>query len=238
MVFTRVGLRDHTPISTLAMSLPALGAATAADVRAIVLHLYAPATPPAARKECDKWLRAYQERPEAWAMADAFLSADQTAVPGSAEAEQLALFAAMTMSSKIRYDFRDLPLGSHASLRDTLLRHITRLVTRPAGGSGGARAASASGPLVSRLCLALSCLMVQMKELPAADAVAGVLAAFPPGGDGTDALLDILTMLAEEVGAGWRKSVVVHLLMQSHRLGITTPRYVDQKTSMFSSIAR
>ena len=101
--------------------LPPHEGASLADVRAIVLSLYDARTSPDLRRRADRWLDDYQRRKEAWSMADSFLMADAgSPPPGSAEAataEQLVLFAAITMHHKIRYDFQDLPEDMHAGLR-------------------------------------------------------------------------------------------------------------------------
>jgi len=68
---------------------------------------------------------------------------------------------------------------------------VARIVSRGAG---------ARASLVNRLCLALSCLLVQMRSVSAEGAFDSVLAAFPPGGAATLACVEILATLAEEAG--------------------------------------
>lgn len=196
-----------------APALPDLERASLDDVRAIILGLYAPGTRPELRKALDRWLEAYQRRPEAWGMADQFLTADAVAAAAGAagapappnaptpeQQQQLTLFAAITMHHKVRYDFLDLPPASHPSLRDTLLRHIARLAEgggKAAGGGGGSGGAGGAAPVLSRLCLAFSSLVVQTPGLSGEDAVASVTRLFAPP-TGTLPLLEILTTLAEE----------------------------------------
>lgn len=158
------------------------------DVRQFILAFFSPSTPSALRRQLDRWLEAYRGRREAWAMADQFLVVDARSTPE--QQQQLVQFAAITMHSKIRYDFLELPPESLPSLRETLLRHISRLV---AGGS----VASGMGPVLLRLCLALSSLVVQSPTVSGEEAVQLAGQSFPPPG-GTVALLEILTTLAEE----------------------------------------
>lgn len=98
-------------------SLPPCEGASLADVRSIVLMLYDARTDAALRKRADRWLDDYRMRREAWAAADAFLTADVAAGGDAATAEQLVMFAAITMHHKIRYDFRELPEPMHVALR-------------------------------------------------------------------------------------------------------------------------
>ena len=81
---------------------------------------------------------------------------------------------------------------------DALLAHVTRFVGQgPAVPSSGG-SSSSSSTLVNRLCLALSCLLVQMRTVRAEDAFDAVLQAFPPGSAGTLACVEIIATLAEE----------------------------------------
>jgi transportin-3 len=202
--------------AAFADSLPDLGAPSVTvpldDARRIILAFYSPSIGADLRRRLDRWLEKYQTRPEAWAMADKFLTADldatsptsgaATTAPGgapTAEQQQLMLFAAITMHHKIRYDFLDLPAESIPSLRDTLLRHIARLVNRAAAAGGGG--ASGTGPVLSRLCLAFASLVVQTKTTSGEEAVASIVSLFPPGSPGAVALLEILTTVAEEANS-------------------------------------
>lgn len=165
------------------------------DVKRIILAFYSPSITQDLRRKLDRWLEAYQNRPEAWGMADQFLTVDLASGASSptAEHQQLMLFAAMTMHRKIRYDFLELPPTSLPSLRETLLRHIARLVN---GGNvlGGMK------PVLFRLCLGFSSLVVQTQAVGGEEAVQTVVSLFPPPG-GTVALLEILTTLAEEASS-------------------------------------
>lgn len=198
--------------AAFADSLPDLNAPSVSvpldDARRIILAFYSPSIGADLRRRLDRWLEKYQTRPEAWAMADKFLTADLDATSPTgaaattsgnsggaptAEQQQLMLFAAITMHHKIRYDFLDLPAESIPSLRDTLLRHIARLVNRGPG--------SGTGPVLSRLCLAFASLVVQTKTTSGEEAVASIVALFPPGSPGAVALLEILTTVAEEANS-------------------------------------
>ena len=172
-------------------SLPEASAATLDDVRKIVLAFYDPKIGSDLRRCLDRWLDAYQTRMEAWTMADRFLQEDMTnpAQLARDQTEQLMLFAAITMHHKIRYDFLDLPAGSHESLRNTLLTHISRLNQQAA--AGGSKA------VLKRLCLAFSCLVVQSNGISGEDAISTIIKIIPFESSAI-ALLEILTTLAEE----------------------------------------
>lgn len=181
--------------AAFAVTAPEPAAMSMDDVRRIILAFYSPSVSSGLRRKLDRWLEKYQNRPEAWAMADRFLSADLAAgaAAPTAEHQQLMLFAAMTMHHKIRYDFLELPQESLSSLRETLLRHVARLV------NGGA-VRDGMGPVLGRLCLGFSSLVVQTHSVGGEEAVRTVVGLFPPPG-GTLPLLEILTTLAEEASS-------------------------------------
>ncbi len=60
-------------------------------------------------------------------------------------------FAALTMQNKLRYDFAELPRDSLPALRSSIMQHLLRLSSAPRA-------------IVTKLCLAVSALAVQMEE--------------------------------------------------------------------------
>eukprot|EP00920_Eleutheroschizon_duboscqi_P031819 GHVT01076598.1.p1 GENE.GHVT01076598.1~~GHVT01076598.1.p1 ORF type:complete len:994 (+),score=76.16 GHVT01076598.1:383-3364(+) len=129
-----------------------------------------------ARKEADKWLRAWQKLPEAWEVADALLG-----MP-SASAE-VYCFGAQVLRSKIMYDFYELPESIHANLFDSLCRKLELHKDR--------------GPTTTALCLALCDFSLQATtrwQTPVED----ILKRFPVDSTHGTTAFSILRHLPEE----------------------------------------
>jgi Importin-beta N-terminal domain len=113
-------------------------------------------------KRADKWLQHFQTTPEAWQVADALLMLPEAEL-------QVLFFGAMTIHSKIRLDFHELPPDSIPSLKASLSTHLTRWATakdmRPA--------------VVTRLCLALAALAVQTNWTGAVQELSGAIMTSP-----------------------------------------------------------
>ncbi|KAH3731981.1 armadillo-type protein [Pelomyxa schiedti] len=74
-----------------------------------------------AQKAAIAWVQGFQNKPEAWMVSDQLL---RTSFP--TRDSEIHHFAATTLHTKIRRDFKDLPREAHASLRDSLLSHMMR----------------------------------------------------------------------------------------------------------------
>ncbi|XP_065159262.1 transportin-3 [Atheta coriaria] len=99
--------------------------------------------PVASEKErASQWLGDFQKSVHAWTIADEILHHKRDL--------ESCYFAAQTMRSKIHQSFHELPLEAHASLRDSLLEHISQITE------------GTNSVIVTQLCLALSDLILQM----------------------------------------------------------------------------
>ena len=87
-----------------------------------------PASQPAQIKEATVWLEQFQGTTEAWQVADQLLALQIDAANTAPH-----IFAAQTMRTKIQYDWNELPVEAHQSLRQSLLTHVLRFgqVRRP-----------------------------------------------------------------------------------------------------------
>ncbi|GMH40699.1 hypothetical protein BSKO_08603 [Bryopsis sp. KO-2023] len=66
------------------------------------------------KESADKWLERWRESTEAWQISDSLLHSPNTD-------KQTRLFCAQTLKTKVQQDFEELPVGSHSSLRQSLL---------------------------------------------------------------------------------------------------------------------
>jgi transportin-3 len=134
--------------------------------------------------KADKWLQQFQQTSEAWSIADALLRMPDAEL-------QVTFFAAMTIHSKIRFDFHELPAEAVPSLKSSLVAHLTKWATaqdkRPA--------------VVTRLCLTLAALAVQINWTGAVqELTSAIMASAAPEQQGRAArvVLELMKVLPEE----------------------------------------
>lgn len=132
------------------------------------------------RKQAERYLNAFQASNQAWMLSDQMLR-----LP---EASPVAFFfAAQTLRTKLRYDFRHLPGEAHAPLRQALLNHLQRFKAGPKDVRG-------------QLCSAVGLAAMHMaSEWP--DAVKTVVETLGGDAASTAALLETLAALPVEGNA-------------------------------------
>ncbi|CAB0015471.1 unnamed protein product [Nesidiocoris tenuis] len=132
---------------------------------------------PSSKEKASQWLGELQKSVWAWKVTDEILHQNK-------ELES-CYFAAQTMRSKVQLSFHELPPESHASLRDSLIEHISRVND------------DTNSAIVTQLCLALVDLALQMCswEKPVPDLIERFGASAP------GPLLEILTVFPEEVSS-------------------------------------
>ncbi|KAG7227279.1 hypothetical protein INR49_000283 [Caranx melampygus] len=144
-----------------------------------------------------KWLTQAQGSAQAWQFCWALLSPDKL--------PEVQFFGASTLHTKISRHWSDLPAEQHESLRMQLLSHILHF---------------SSGPkmVLTRLCVALASMALNLIPQAWSQPVADMVRAFQPqkpgseGGSGAEAsqdphahclaLLELLTVLPEEFQSG------------------------------------
>lgn len=137
--------------------------------------------PEATEKEkSSEWLDTLQRSVFAWKLADELLQQSINL--------DSSYFAAQTMRTKIRYAFHELPLDSHASLRDSLLIHLSKVTEDTAT------------VIITQLCLALADLTLQMVswKTPVQDIISRLGAT---SAHSLLVLLELLHVLPEELGS-------------------------------------
>ena len=122
-------------------------------VKEAISVFYATAVTSEARRQAEAFLKAWQRMPEGWTVGDELLS---SSIKNGNEKE--SFFAAQTLTTKIRYDYIQLPSSAVVSLRDSL---ITRLQM----GSSIPKAT------LRFLTLALAALVVQVRILQNVESV-------------------------------------------------------------------
>ncbi|KAG5187740.1 armadillo-type protein [Tribonema minus] len=135
-------------------------------------------------RKADKWLQQFQQTAEAWQVADSLLMMPDAEL-------QVTFFGAMTIHSKIRFDFHELPSATLPSLKSSLTAHLTRWATakdlRPA--------------VVTRLCLALAALAVQTNWTGAVQELSSAIMQSAPRdqqGRAARVVLELMKVLPEE----------------------------------------
>ncbi|EWM23606.1 Importin-beta [Nannochloropsis gaditana] len=115
-------------------------------------------------KEAEAWLESFQHYPQAWAVADALIS-DQNSSP------PVLFFAAKTLQTKVYLDWEELEPGMIEPFKQQLVRHLATWSVRRreggegGGGGGGRRGGSSGGDLgafLNRLCVVLAAVAVQV----------------------------------------------------------------------------
>ena len=132
---------------------------------------------PKVKDGASKWLNQLQQSVFAWTISDQLLQRNVDV--------NTCYFAAQTMRTKIQYSFHELPPASHASLRSSLLQHLTQL------------SPGTSQVILTQLCLAMADLILLMPDW--ATALPELMTALGPPQPHTPALLEVLLLLPEEV---------------------------------------
>jgi hypothetical protein len=113
------------------------------------------------RRAADEWLKEFRTTSEAWSVAPALLENANGGEPAH-------FYGASVLDAKIVDQFADLPLESHAELRDALFRYIERFsgaAASTATPNSNALLSTPAGAVASvrnKLCRALAALGVQM----------------------------------------------------------------------------
>lgn len=106
----------------------------------------------AQRQLADRYLTSFQGTPISWMVCDRLLQeGDESERAAQVLQQQRRFFAAQTLHTKCRNDMHELPNESLPSLRESMLRHLTRYVM-PSGDEA----------LTTRLAMGISALAVQM----------------------------------------------------------------------------
>ncbi|XP_040069100.2 transportin-3 isoform X2 [Ixodes scapularis] len=131
------------------------------------------------KEKASVWLGELQKSVCAWKIADELLQQNLDL--------ESCYFAAQTMRTKIQYVFHELPVESHASLRDSLMGHLSRVNEQTAP------------VIVTQLSLAMADLALQMAtwKSPIVDLITSFGNSLPHVG----VLLEVLTVLPEEVNS-------------------------------------
>ncbi|KAJ3146102.1 Nuclear import receptor [Geranomyces variabilis] len=130
----------------------------------------------ASNRDIDVWLKSFQQKPEAWGIADQLLRSETVPM-------RHKLFAAQTIRQKIESDWGHLDVASQASLRDSLLQVLYQQKAGPR-------------PIVTQLCLALADIAIQMHEWE--DPVRQLIGTFGKDQSMVGPLLEFLAVLPEE----------------------------------------
>ncbi|KAE8269860.1 hypothetical protein A4X09_0g2469 [Tilletia walkeri] len=187
-------------------------ASPAQTVQAALQALYQ-TTDNDARRTADIWLRDFQKTPQAWQTANELLLAQDQPL-------EARLFAAQTFRSKVVYDLDQVPTTSLPSLRDTLLDALE---------------AYGAGPRVlqTQVALALSALALQMKEWQ--HVIPSLVERFGSNPAMVPALLELLTVLPEEIVTNHR--IPVDELTYHHRVSEILSAQVDDVLKVLSLYA-
>ena len=155
---------------------------------------------PKVKEGANKWLNQLQQSVFAWTISDQLLQRNVDV--------DTCYFAAQTMRTKIQYSFHEVPESAHASLRTSLMNHLTQLTS------------STRQVIKTQLCLAMADLILLMPEWNSA--LSELMGALGPPKPHTDALLEVLLLLPEEVdsrhlrlGAN-RRQQVKEMLSEGH----------------------
>eukprot|EP00698_Gefionella_okellyi_P005591 TRINITY_DN1508_c0_g1_i1.p1 TRINITY_DN1508_c0_g1~~TRINITY_DN1508_c0_g1_i1.p1 ORF type:complete len:950 (+),score=152.02 TRINITY_DN1508_c0_g1_i1:48-2897(+) len=129
-------------------------------------------------KSGENWLYEFSKLPEAWMVCDQLLMEGlQRQYP-----EPVLFFAARTLYSKLRFDFDQLPVASHESLKGSIFDHVARFAAGPSS-------------VLTKLCVAVATLALHMND--GSQIVNAVIQRFGAP-EMVMALLEVLTVLPEE----------------------------------------
>ncbi|XP_026810121.1 transportin-3 [Rhopalosiphum maidis] len=142
-----------------------------------IYALYNQNTNPAEKQRASNWLNEMQKSVYAWKIADELLARKVDL--------NSCYLAAQTMRSKLQNSFHELPQDSHASLRDALLNHLSKLDD------------TTDGVIATQLCVALAHLALQMGSWK--NAAVDIASRY--NSLKTCFILELLTVLPEEVNS-------------------------------------
>lgn len=126
-----------------------------------------------------EWLDVMQKSVYAWQISDQLIQMNRD--------EETCYFAAQTMRTKIQFAFHELPLESHQSLRDSLLKHCTKINLET------------KNTIVTQLCLALADLFVQMASWKGG--LSSLIQEFGNNTHHWTFLVEFLSVLPEEINS-------------------------------------
>ncbi|XP_015607153.1 transportin-3 isoform X2 [Cephus cinctus] len=131
------------------------------------------------KEKASLWLGVLQRSVYAWKVADEMLQQKRDL--------ESCYFAAQTMRTKIQLSFHELPTEAHASLRDSLMEHISQINEHT------------NTVIVTQLCVALADLTLQMSswQKPVVD----LINRFGSNTSSLWPLLEVMIVLPEEVNA-------------------------------------
>lgn len=129
------------------------------------------------RRSAEEWLNDFKKSVHAWYITDQILHTDKN--------EQVLFFAAQTIRTKIQYNFHELPVDSHESLRNSLLDHLDIL------------SQSSFITVQTQIYIALSDLIMLMNSWE--NPVPEIIQRFTNPPDRMNALIEFLTILPEEI---------------------------------------
>ncbi|XP_058116400.1 transportin-3 isoform X2 [Anopheles ziemanni] len=131
------------------------------------------------KEKASKWLEEFQKSIHSWKIADELLQQKHDL--------NSCTFAAQTMRNKIQNSFHELPVTAHESLRQSLLEHISHITLET------------KSVIVTQLSLALADLALLMSTWR--KPVATLLERFSPNPNMMYALIELLTLIPEEVNS-------------------------------------
>lgn len=129
------------------------------------------------RRSAEEWLNDFKKSVHAWYITDQILHTDKN--------EQVLFFAAQTIRTKIQYNFHELPVDTHESLRNSLLDHVDLL------------SQSSFNTVQTQIYIALSDLIMLMSSWE--NPVPEIIQRFTNPPDRMNALIEFLTILPEEI---------------------------------------
>lgn len=130
-------------------------------------------------EKASQWLGDMQKSVYAWQIADQLIQMNKD--------EESCYFGAQTIRTKIQFAFHELPPESHQSLRDSLLKHCTKINDET------------KNTIVTQLSLSLSDLVVQMATWK--NAIADLMHEFGSSRTHWAFLLEFLSVLPEEINS-------------------------------------
>ncbi|XP_050524422.1 transportin-3 [Daktulosphaira vitifoliae] len=142
-----------------------------------IYALYNQGNNPSEKQQASNWLNEMQKSVFAWKIADELLARKVD--------KNSCYLAAQTMRSKLQNSFHELPQDSHASLRDALLNHLSKLDD------------STECEIATQLCVALAHLALQMGSWK--NAAVDIASRY--NSLKTCFILELLTVLPEEVNS-------------------------------------
>jgi transportin-3 len=179
------------------------------------------------RRAADEWLKEFRTSSEAWSVAPALL---ENATGG----EPAHFYGASVLDAKIVDQFADLPLESHAELRDALFRYIERFSGASTSDSNVVASTAHGVPSVrNKLCRALAALAVQMVSWH--DALLSDVVARLSAPHLVHAQLLVLTELPVECRNRHLYVALHHRQLLQSRLSAAAPQLISHLTDLLTA---